>query len=88
MTWKWFFNFLYEGYKVTGPNGKSIFLPAAGYYVGPSLHLTADLDSYWLSSLEGPNYAYYLSFSSNSVFIDSDSRENGLSIRPVWSPQK
>ncbi|MCD8302235.1 MAG: DUF1566 domain-containing protein, partial [Prevotellaceae bacterium] len=56
----------HEGYKVTGPNGNSIFLPAAGWRYGTSLLGAGDYGYYWSST---PNEsdtrgAYYLFFYS------------------------
>ena len=67
------------GYKVTGPNGNSIFLPAAG---------DAGSDGYyWTSSFELDDDApWFLIFASDDydmgLLID---RYSGLSVRPVCS---
>ncbi len=37
----------HKGYKVTGPNGKSIFLPAAGWRGGTSLYNAGESGDYW-----------------------------------------
>ena len=36
-----------RGYKVTGPNGNSIFLPAAGWIQGSSLLEVGERGYYW-----------------------------------------
>ncbi len=66
--WTWNGN----GYKVTGPNGKSIHLPAAGsldcdgnvYYVGSRGY-------YWSSTPDLSKYAWNLDFDSYNVYIGS-----------------
>ena len=75
-----------NGYKLTGPNGKSIFLPAAGYHTN-KLHLGAGANGYYWSSTLFPNY----SFSANTLYFESgshqlDKRNNrfsGYSVRAV-----
>ena len=83
-TWTWTTQNSVNGYKVTGPNGKSVFLPAAGYNGG-----TFDVGSnglYWSSTPEItpiPLNAYYLSFGSYGKGLNSEDRYYGYSIRPV-----
>ena len=72
------------GYKFTGPNGNSIFLPGAGYrycYGGVS-HVGSD-GYYWSSTPTGSENAWYLYFRSGSVFMCSTYRCDGLSVRLV-----
>lgn len=73
--------YVWQGFKVTGPNGNSIFLPAAGYnlnYVGSS-------GSYWASSLyeDYPSTAWGTNFNSSNVDASNYFRYYGLSVRPV-----
>ena len=42
-TWEWIYQNGYKGYKITGPNGRSIFLPAAGYRDNGMLYVIAAL---------------------------------------------
>ena len=73
-----------KGHKVTGPNGRSIFLPAAGCRYRLSLcHI--GLGRYWSSTPDvDDGYAYYLYFSGGYVHdVNPDYRFNGLSVRPV-----
>ena len=72
-----------KGYKVTGTNGNSIFLPAAGFRNGSSLGDARDYGYYWSSTpIEGDSYyAYGLSFNSSKQLINY--RYGGLSVRPV-----
>ena len=74
-----------NGYKVIGPNGNSIFLPAAGYLINSSLFSARSYGYYWSSSLYagGPDFAYYVYFNSGFVNRGSNGRYYGLSVRPV-----
>ena len=74
-----------NGYKVTGPNGNSIFLPAAGVYVGSTLYNAGSYGIYWSSSLDSsyPDGAYYVGFDSSGVGRYYDGRDYGQSVRPV-----
>jgi hypothetical protein len=84
-TWIWTTQNGVNGYKVTGPNGNSIFLPAAGYLVGGALNLAGSGGYYWSSSLytDGPSGAYYVYFSSGGVDWYYGNRYYGFSVRPV-----
>ncbi len=55
-----------KGYKVKGPNGNSIFLPAAGFRHNGVTQFAGEYGRYWSSSLyqKLPQAAYYLSFTS------------------------
>lgn len=73
------------GIKVTGPNGGSIFLPAAGNRWNDD---TGDVgsDGYYWSSTQDPDYtydAYYLGFNSGSMYWNYSYRNSGQSVRPV-----
>ena len=73
-----------SGYKVVGPNGNYIVLPAAGHrgcnggvlYVGTRGY-------YWSSTPYGSGYAWYLNFGSSEVYVSIDYRCYGLSVRLV-----
>lgn len=76
-----------NGYKVTGPNGNSIFLPAAGYRNVDELDCTGS-DGFYCSRSLYTNYsynAYYLAFVSGCVswYNSQDIRYDGQSVRPV-----
>ena len=85
--WKWTTQNGVKGYKVTGPNGNSIFLPAAGRRYRSSLYLAGRFGGYWSST---PNdfifdfYVYYLSFGRvlQDMYYDGY-RYYGRSVRPV-----
>ena len=83
-TWEWTtMNGVY-GRKVTGPNGNSIFLPAAGYRYDTSLRDAGSFGYYWSATpYSGSNYAYYLFFYSDYYDWFSDSRYYGFTVRPV-----
>ena len=73
-----------SGYKVTGPNGNFITLPAAGYrncYGG--VDYVGSLGGYWSSTPKGSDDAWYLNFSSGSVSMDYNGRCDGQSLRLV-----
>ena len=84
-TWEWTTQNGKNGYKVTGPNGNYIFLPAAGYRDGSSLRSAGSYGYYWsLAPHEGNSYnAYYLYFSSDDHYVSHYGRNYGLSVRPV-----
>ena len=85
-TWTWTTQNGVKGYKVTGPSGASIFLPAAGYRDGSSLDGAGGYGYYWSSA---PS-EYYGSGAYDLYFDSSDhgpgkhlSRNYGLSVRPI-----
>lgn len=81
-TWTWKRDGV-NGAIVTGPNGNSIFFPAAGYYAFVS-HTDDNHGYYWASSLgSNPEHAWCVDFNSNSIDKYAFSRICGQSIRPV-----
>ena len=74
-----------NGYKVTGPNGNSIFLPAAGCRYEGDLYYAGSHGNYWSSSLyeSNPRSAYCLRFSSDVYSWYDYSRYDGQSVRAV-----
>ncbi len=74
-----------NGRMVTGPNGNTLFLPAAGYFYGSSLGYVGYYGHYWLRTLQSsfPGNAYPLNFSSDFVGRGSYGRQTGLSVRAV-----
>ena len=76
-----------NGYLVIGTNGKSIFLPAAGYRNDTSLNYAGSVGYYWSRTLstDYPINAWYLDFFSVNVYTYYYSRYNGLSVRPVFN---
>ena len=85
-SWQWTTLNGVNGYRVTGPNGNSIFLPAAGFRNGTSLYYEGSNGNYWSSTPEELNsdHAYYLTFYSYYCDWDySGYPPNGQSVRPV-----
>ena len=85
-TWEWTTLNDVNGYKVTAENGKSIFLPAAGYYRG-AFHVGEGSNGGYWSTMPfeiGTTYAYSLYFNHDNFMIDYDGhRHFGVSVRPV-----
>ena len=84
-TWDWTTQNGVNGYKVTGPNGNSIFLPAAGYVSEGRLIAGSD-GNYWSSSLYtgSPSNAYGVGFGSDYVgWYHGHNRCYGFTVRPV-----
>lgn len=87
-TWTWTSISGVNGYKVTGPNGNYIFLPAAGCRYGGELSDAGSNGGYWSSLADyGHSYCYYaygLNFSSGYAGISFNyDCCYGLSVRPV-----
>ncbi len=84
-TWTWTTLNGVNGYNVEGPNGNSIFLPAAGYRDVSGLGIAGSYGDYWSSSLNtgGSGSAYDLSFGSDGVGWDYSRRYCGQSVRGV-----
>ncbi len=84
-TWTWTTQNGINGYKVTGPNGNFIFLPAAGFRYDDFLHNAGSDGWYWSSSLCKwySHNAYYLDFYSSDVDIFNAERFFGQSVRAV-----
>ncbi len=84
-TWIWTTQNDVNGCKVTGPNGNSIFLPAAGLRYGTDLYYSGSHGLFWSSSLyEGyGDSAYYLYFDSSDCGWSYNNRYYGHSVRPV-----
>ena len=84
-TWTWTSQSGVNGDKVTGPNGNSIFLPAAGYCYGSSHYHVGEDGYYWSSTPYKSNArsAYDLGFYSGYHSVSWYGRYNGLTVRPV-----
>ena len=86
-TWTWTTLNDVNGYLVTGSNGNSIFLPAAGYR-RTSLRYASSFGYYWSSTPESiltNHFAYSLNFYSSNHNVDNNDcyRYYGLPVRPV-----
>lgn len=84
-TWTWTTQNGVKGMKVTGPNGNSIFLPAAGNRSGTDFGGRGSSGDYWSATLYGNNsYAYDLYFYSGySYWNNGSNRYFGRTVRPV-----
>lgn len=82
-TWTWTTKGGHKGYKVKGPNGKSIFLPAAGYRCEAGLVYAGANGIYWSSAVYDSYYAWELGFYSSSPSVFSYFRYHGQSVRAV-----
>ena len=84
-TWTWTTQNGVSGYNGEGPNGNSIFLPAAGHRSGSSLNGAGNFGIYWSSTPGEGCHAYYLLFDSDTHFVICGSyyRYYGPSVRPV-----
>ncbi len=72
-----------NGNLIIGPNGKTIFLPAAGVRELEMLNAAGSIGVYWSRTVAGAVGAYYLR--GSSVF--SDGRYYGFTVRAVRIPQ-
>ncbi len=83
--WEWTTQSGVNGQKVTGPNGNSIFLPAAGYRWFDLLYSAGSYGNYWSGSLlpYDDNYACCLYFNSGGTNLGGDNRGSGHSVRAV-----
>lgn len=83
--WTWTTMGGHNGYKVVGPNGNSIFLPAAGFRRGGSLYCAGSYGYYWSRSLYASDGwgAYGLDFGSSGVGWGGYYRMDGQCVRPV-----
>ena len=85
-SWTWTSKNGMNGYEAKGPNGKTIFIPAAGFRHGTPLRDVGSIGFYWSSSLhtDSPYYGHDLDFYSGSVVPGGWSgRAYGFSVRPV-----
>lgn len=84
--WQWTTQGGKKGYKITGPNGNSIFLPAAGYRSDVSLYEIKDARGRYWTSTPDENYnnsSYAMFFSNNEYHTYKQLRSDGFTVRPV-----
>lgn len=83
-TWKWTTQNGVKGYNVTGNNGNSIFLPAAGERDDTSLLKAGSEGNYWSARWHSnSNFAYFLIFFLDYYDWDFYYRGRGHTVRPV-----
>ena len=85
-TWTWTMLNGVNGQLVTGPNGKSIFLPAAGCHIDESFSNAGSDGCYWsrMLSSDYPFGAYSLYFTGSNYWNHwLYARKNGLTVRAV-----
>ena len=86
-SWQWTTLNGVNGACVTGPNGNSIFLPAAGFRYGYNLLSDGSRGCYWSASLVEDNYCYKAYFLHDNLdfqtLSDKYDRNGALSVRPV-----
>ena len=78
-TWSW----TGSGYRVTGPNGNSIYLPAAGSRYGSSASGVGGYGYFWSSAPCGSARAYGLNFYNGSHSVNWGLCSSCRSVRPV-----
>ena len=83
--WKWTSQGGRNGYRVTGPSGASIFLPAAGWHNGALQFGVGCYGYYWSSTpYDGyTKYAFSFILYSSKQILAWNSRFIGFPIRPV-----
>lgn len=88
-TWEWITYNGVNGYKVKGPNGNSIFLPAGGFRNGVSTSDIGTWGGYWLSALNESydSRACYIDYYCGVHINDCGTRSSGHSIRPVMAKE-
>lgn len=85
-TWTWTSLSGREGYRVTGPSGNSIFLPAVGYRDGESLYDDGMTGFYWSAEPHGERVQLSLALFFNPGRREASwagSRYDGFPVRPV-----
>ena len=84
-TWTWTTQNGVNGRLVTGPNGNSLFLPAAGARFDSALYFAGSDGNYWSRTLNsgGPYCAYLLDFNSDGVYWNNNARSSGFAVRAV-----
>ncbi len=84
--WEWVLKNGVKGYKVTGPNGKFIFIPSKGYFFGAQLYDTDESGNYWTSNgYDNGNFSYAMDFTKRGAKVTSSGRSGGRCIRPVYA---
>ena len=88
-TWQWTQSNGVNGLLVTGPNGKTVFLPAGGYRWEDSLQSVNSYGCYWSLSLGVSPAAYSMEFNSDGWQRDATPlRSYGFLVRAVYESPK
>lgn len=86
-SWEWTTVNGVKGYKVTGLNGNSIFLPAAGHRFDTDVYFRGSDGYYWSATLyddvSGSSYCFCLNDDCNGWLCLSFNRCEGYTVRPV-----
>lgn len=83
--WEWTAISGNYGYRITGPNGNHIFLPASGYkFSYGEVYKKNETGMYWTSTQKGKGKIWCLMFASKFYDIYNGKYYEGYSIRPVW----
>ena len=83
-----------KGRQLTGPSGKSIFLPLSGQRSGANVSSVGSQGNYWARELfynnngYQPNNAFKLYFGTSVRQKSSSMRYYGLTVRPVYAGQE
>ena len=86
-SWIWTTHNNVNGYKVTGPNGNSIFLPAAGYKGAGPTYPAGEDGLYWTNTTEKQHYSYLIVLHDDAPPTQAGrqgTRCFGFTIRPVY----
>ena len=83
--WQWMTMNGHNGYKVTGPNGYSIFLPATGSMYESSNEVAGRYGNYYSSTPieDDTTISYCIIFSEVDYMVDMMDRGSGLTVRAV-----
>lgn len=81
--WEWVNINNVRGYRVTANNGNSIFLPAAGYYIGNTISKINEWPEYFTSTNDDQKEAYGLVDTGHGPVIIGLDKIYGKPIRPV-----
>ena len=79
--WQWTQRNGVNGHLVTGPNGKTMFLPVAGWRWNDSLNYAGSYGQYW-SRTQDPRYPYY-AISNEDLNSHHFARYSGSTVRAV-----
>ena len=92
-TWEWTTSLGVNGHLITGPNGNTMFLPAAGYYASTNCSNENTEGGYWTRSLSQngtvvtPTNAHKMRINSTTFQVNGSSRNVGNTVRAVRALQ-